>query len=173
MGATFDVETRCRVVDHLRQQSADIDAVGGTEPKPASQCRITEGLFHQSLTIIEGAGDPQRRDILPPACQLLFLSRTHEARRVQDHHAHPRPPVEGRGHCASGVAGGRHQYGQGLRRRRFQTLQTLGQEARAIECGSGSMIELEREQGIRAGRDGSRRSSQIQRGVRNLAERRL
>jgi len=32
------------------------------------------------------------------------------------------------------------------------------------------MMELEREQGIRAAPDGSRRSGQIQRGIRNLAE---
>jgi hypothetical protein len=148
--------------------------VGGTEPESLAHGRIAEGLFRQPLTIIECAGDPQRRHIVPPAGQLLLLSWAHQARRVQNHHARPRAPVEGCRHCAAGVPGRRHQYGQRARRTRFQPLQTLGQETRAkvFEGGGRTVKQFERKQRVRAGLDRGRRRGQIQRGIRYFPERR-
>src|SRR5580658_4236343 len=102
--APLDIEAGCGVVHHLRQQPADVDAVGGTESMSAAQIRIDERFLHQALAVIEAAVDAQRTYIAAPAGQLLLLAGADQAARVENDDPDPGTPVKCGRNRAAGVA---------------------------------------------------------------------
>src|SRR5215469_6303368 len=70
-----DRETGCSVVRALRQETSEVDAVGGGEQTLCRELRIEKGRFHESLTVIECATHRERADVASPAGELLFLGR--------------------------------------------------------------------------------------------------
>ena len=165
------LEARRRVVDRLRQQAADVDAVGRGQLEPRAQLRIRESLFHQPLAIVEGALHRQRADVVAPAGELLFLARRHQSLRVEHHHARPGPPMEGGGDRTPGITGGGHQDRQRPGRIVWLARQAGRQEARAevLERGRRPVEQLEHRQRRVAGRDAAQQRRKGEGLARRLA----
>ena len=116
-GAPLDIETGGGVVHHLRQQPADIDAVGGTEAVPAGSSAESRNASFTKRWQSSKVPSMRSDDTLSPQqVKLLLLPRTHQSLGIQNDHPHPGTPVKGRRHGAAGVPGGRHQDRQRLRR---------------------------------------------------------
>ncbi len=68
-------KTRGRVIHHLRQQAADVDAVRRGQCERLRQGRIREGALDQALAVVEGARHRERPHVVAPAGELLPLTR--------------------------------------------------------------------------------------------------
>ena len=61
-GLTAQLGDGLEVIDHLRQQPADVDGVRGGQRNLSAQARVGERLFDQSLAIVEAAGHRVARE---------------------------------------------------------------------------------------------------------------
>ena len=113
---------------------------------------VPECRLDQPLAVVEGPGDRERRHVVAPAGQLLFLPGRHAASRVEDRHASPGPTVECGGDGATCVPRSCHQNGQRsrfVRLRPREVFHALGQEARAeILEGRGGAVEQLEDSGV-------------------------
>ena len=98
------------VIDHLRQQPADVDRVGRRQPRTTAEGGVDERVARQPMAIVEVAGDRIGAHISRLGVehrQLRFLRRADAAVRIQHDHAGVRHAVEGVRDCAARIAGGR------------------------------------------------------------------
>ena len=149
------------VIHHLRQQTADVDAVGGAETMLARAARRSTNASFTSRW--QSSNVPSMRSddhVVAPAGELLLLPRAHQTLRIQNDDPHPGPQVKRRRHRAAGVARrSPPEWSSAARTRVCRRCERLGQKARAeILEGRGRPVkQLEHEQRIRASR--RRRSS--------------
>ena len=61
------------VINGLRQQSPEIDAVGRGQLHLRAHAGVEEGLLHQPLAVVERAAHREAHDIVAPAGELLLL----------------------------------------------------------------------------------------------------
>ena len=107
---------------------------------------IPERLLDDALAVVERAVDRKRPHVLAPARELLRLARRDEALRIEQHDVDPGPAMEGRGHGAARVAGGRDEDRDlAVPREAVQPFERGRQEARAeiLERARRAVKELE------------------------------
>ncbi len=133
---------RLEVVANLRQQTADIDGVGGVQTNRLFQRFVVEGIFHQRLTGVEVAVDGDGADVAAEGAEKLFLQGADLALGIEDHHFNPLQPVEGVGHGGTCVTGGGGQYGDLVIC--SERSQALGHKATAkvLECQGRAVEQL-------------------------------
>ena len=115
--ASRHLRERMEVVDHLRQQPADVDRVGRRQPHPPPERRRRRTLARQAMTVVEGAGHGVGADV--PVLrvehrQLRFLRRADASVRIEHDDARVRDAVERVRDGAAGVAGGGGEHRQRL-----------------------------------------------------------
>ena len=72
------------IVEGLRQEAGDVDAVGRCQPEDAAKVRIQEGGLDQGLAVVETAIDLEGSDILSQGRELALLDGAHPAAGIQD-----------------------------------------------------------------------------------------
>ena len=105
----LDIQACRPVVHHLRQQPAEVDAVGRRQLEAPAQRRIAQRLLHQALAVIEAPAHRQTDDVVTPARQLLFLRGRNQAFWIQHRDLNAAVPVECRSHGTAGIAGRGHE----------------------------------------------------------------
>ena len=137
-GLRVDLRRRPTEIGHLRQQPADIDRIGGSQPVPRREGGIGESGLHQPLAIVEIAVHLQRLHRRGPAAQLARLEWGDPALWIEDPGAEVRPPFGRRPDRTTRVAGGRDEDGERL----AEPGEAGGEEARAeILEGTGRAVE--------------------------------
>ena len=105
-----DLQARRGVVDHLRQQPADVDAVRRRE---LVRRRRARGSRNASLTMRWQSSNVPRtanvRTLSPQHASCCACRGETSPSRIQQHDVDPRPPMERRGDGAAGVAGRRDE----------------------------------------------------------------
>ena len=124
-----DLETGRREIGHLRQQAADIDAVGGAE----RHCVRSDASLKDCLTSRWQSSNVPRTAKLwtlsPQQVSCRSCVRRDLAGGKQQHDAEVRPAMEGRGDRAARVAGSRHQNRQRARIPSRNTREAGGQKS--------------------------------------------
>ena len=105
---------RFEVVANLRQQTADVDGVGGVQTQRHLQLFVVEGLLDQRLTGIEIAVNCHGFNVAAEGAEQFLLQRADFAFRIEDHHADVFQAVERVGDRRAGIPGGRGQDGHRL-----------------------------------------------------------
>jgi hypothetical protein len=148
------------VVGHLWQQPAEVDRVGGGQPQLPSQLAVGERFLGEPLTVVERAFDGHREDVAAEGGELALLSRRDLAAWVEHRHPRPRDAVEGPGHGATGVSGGRHQHRRRLVAGGSHPGQQASQKASShvLEGEGGTVKQLQQPQVLcrEEGDDGDR-----------------
>ena len=93
------------IVEGLRQEAGDIDAVGRRQPQGAAEVRVQEGGLDQGLAVIEAAVDLQGGDVLPQGGELGLLHGAHAAPGIQYEDVRARDAQEAVCDGAPGVTG--------------------------------------------------------------------
>ncbi len=93
------------IVEGLRQEAGDIDAVGRCQPQGAAEVRVQEGGLDQGLAVVEAAVDLQGGDVLPQGGELGFLHGAYAAPGIQDEDVRARDAQEAVRDGAPGVTG--------------------------------------------------------------------
>ena len=133
------------VVAHLRQQTAEADAVGGTERRDRTQRVVAQRLLGHTLTVVERAVDAQGAHIAAECAQLVRLAWRDAAVGIEDRDLEAGQSGEGCAYSRAGVARGRDDDRQRLVRLARKPLHAGGEEARAeiLERGGGSVEQFE------------------------------
>ena len=118
--ATGKLAVSGHVIEHLRQQAADVDGICGSEKGALAQGFVGEGLLDQALAIVKGAGNFERGDVFAESGELFFLGFADAFGRIKNHDADARDAQKSMGNGASGVArcGDQDGEGRGIRRER-------------------------------------------------------
>src|SRR5208337_2729041 len=103
------------VIEHLREQAADIDGVCGSEKRALIESFVGERLLDQALAIVKGAGNLERRDVLSQGSELLFLSLANALRGIENDDADSGDAKKSVGHSAPGIARSGHEDGEEAR----------------------------------------------------------
>ena len=170
-GLTAQLGDSLEVIDHLRQQPADVDGVRRRQRDLAAQARVGERVLHQFLAVVEAAGHGVRADvgrgIVVEHRELGLLRRAHAAFRVQNHDARAGDTVECVRHGAAGIARcrGQHRHvgAEGGHQSRHHA------RADVLERQRGPVKQFERED---AGLDLNQRNREIERFVHDCRQRR-
>ena len=93
------------IVEGLRQEAGDIDAVGRCQPQGAAEVRVQEGGLDQGLAVIEAAVDLQGGDVLAQGRELGLLHGAHAAPGIQHEDVRARDSQEAVCDGAPGVTG--------------------------------------------------------------------
>ena len=101
------------VVEHLRQQAAEIDRVGRRQPHVAAQVVVGKRPLDQRLAVVERPLHGQRRDVVAERRHLRFLHVADLPFRIEHDDARVGHAVKGLRHRAARVAGRRDQNRQG------------------------------------------------------------
>jgi len=133
------------VIEHLREQPANIDGIGGGEESALIERFIGEGLLDEALTVVEGAGDFQRGDIFAERGELLFLGFADALGRIQDDHANTGNAEEAVRDGTAGVAGSGDQDSELARFSADEIAHQAGQKARTeiLKGERGAVEEFE------------------------------
>ena len=108
-GLLRQLRDRLEVVADLRQQTTDINRVGGVEAKRDLQLFIVKRLLNQRLTGVEITVNRHGFDVAAQGAEQLLLQRANLTARIEDNYFDVRQAVEGMRHGRAGVAGGRGQ----------------------------------------------------------------
>ena len=100
-----ELRVAVEVIEGLRQEAGDVDAVGRCQPQGAAQIRVQEGGLDQGLAVVETAVDLQRGNVLPQGRELRLLDRAHAAPGIQDENVRAGDAQEAVGDGAPGVTG--------------------------------------------------------------------
>ena len=79
-----ELRVAVEIVERLRQEAGDVDAVGRCQPQGVAQVGIEESGLDQRLAVVEAAIDLQGGDVLPQGCELRLLHPAHASPGVQD-----------------------------------------------------------------------------------------
>jgi hypothetical protein len=109
------------IINALRQQPAEVDAVGRGQTQLGREVTVQEGFFDHALAVIERARDGIAVDVVTPAGQLPLLGGRDEPLREQHTHLESGASVERRSDRTTRIARGRHQNVQGSLVRPSQT----------------------------------------------------
>ncbi len=130
------------VVEHLRQEAADVDGVGGCEKDTLIEWFVREGLLHEPLTIVEGAGNFERGDVFTEGGELFFLGFADAFGRIKDHDANAGHAEKSMSDGATCVSGSGDQHSEGTRFATHEITHQAGHKARAkILEGQGGAVK--------------------------------
>src|SRR5207247_7588297 len=101
-------ETRRRVVNSLRQQAAEVDAVGRQQTASPGPLSIRKRSLDDALTIIENATHGKGAHVIAPAGELLLLACGNLFLGKKNDDFHVAAFSEGCGDCATGISGSGH-----------------------------------------------------------------
>ena len=93
------------IVEGLRKEAGDIDAVGRCQTQRGAQVVIQERGLDQGLAVVEAAIDLQGCDVLPQGGELALLDRTDAALGIEDEDVRAGNAQEAVRDGAAGVAG--------------------------------------------------------------------
>jgi len=135
----------CDVIEHLRKQTAHVDGVGGGKKRAMVELLVGEGLFDETLAVIEGAGDFKRGDVLSERGELLFLSFADAFRGIENDDANVGHAQKAVSDGAAGVAGSCDQNGKRAGFAANEVAHEAGHEAGAkiFEGQCGAVEEFE------------------------------
>ncbi len=133
------------MVEHLRQQAADIDGVRGGYKRALVQLGVGKGLLHQALAIIKRAANFESGDIFAEGSELFFLRFADALGGVENHHANSGYAEKAVRDGAAGIAGRGHKNGQRPRLGANEIAHQAGHETRAkiLEGQRGAVKKLE------------------------------
>ena len=87
------------VVEGLREEAGDVDAVGGGQTHVGVEVGIHEGGLDESLAVVEDAIDLYGGDVLAQGGELTFLNGRHLALGIEDIDVDALNTEESVGHC--------------------------------------------------------------------------
>ena len=93
------------IVESLRQEAGDVDAVGRCQPQRGAQVVIQEGGLDQGLAVVEAAIDLQGGDVPPQGGELALLDGAYAALGIEDENMRAGNAQEAVRDGAAGVAG--------------------------------------------------------------------
>ena len=93
------------VVERLRQEAGDIDAVGRCQPQGGAEVVIQESGLDQGLAVVEAAIDLQGGDVPPQGGELALLDGAYAALGIEDENMRAGNAQEAVRDGAAGVAG--------------------------------------------------------------------
>ena len=93
------------VIEHLRQQPAEIDRIRRRQPHVTTQVIVGERPLDERLAVVERPLDGERRDVVPERRHLRFLDVAHLPFGVEHDHSCIRHSVKRLRHRAARVAG--------------------------------------------------------------------
>ena len=97
------------VIEGLRKETRDIDAVGRREAHVGLEVRVHESALDEGLTVVEHAVDLNSRNVLPERSELALLDGRHLALGVEDVDVDALHAEETVGDGRTRIAGGGHK----------------------------------------------------------------
>jgi len=133
------------VIEHLRQQAANVDGVGGSEKGALCELLVGEGLLDETLAIVEGPGNLQRGNVLAEGGELFFLGFADALRRIKNDNANAGNAEKTVGDSAARVARSGDKNGKLTRFAANEVAHQASHEAGAeiLEGESGAVEKLE------------------------------
>jgi hypothetical protein len=133
------------VVEHLREQAADVDGVRGGKEGTLIEGFVGEGLLDEALAVVESAGYFEGGNVLAQCGELFFLCLADAFQRIENDNADSRNAEKSVGHGASRVSGGGDENSERARFPADKITHEAGHEAGAkiLESERGAVEEFE------------------------------
>src|SRR5208283_5039615 len=133
------------VIEHLREQTANVDGIRGGEKGALIEWFVGKGLLDETLAIVKGAGDFNSGDVLAECGELFFLGFADALGRIKNDNANAGDAEKTVSDGAAGVAGSSDENGELAGLAANEIAHEAGHEARAkiLERESGSVKKFE------------------------------